>query len=59
MSELKLNEALAMMDLMAERLRFSNRHLGRFIEDAEGQLDLNVELVEEYERLTEKWSDEE
>ena len=56
--ELRLNEALAMMDVMAERLRFSMRFLIRLSEDVEGQRALNEALLDEYDRLTNKWSDQ-
>ena len=56
--ELRLNEALAMMDMMAERLRFSMRFLTRLSEDVEGQRALNEALLDEYDRLTNKWSDQ-
>jgi len=56
--EPRLNEALAMMDVMAERLRFSMRFLVRLSEDVEGQRALNEDLLEEYDRLTTKWADQ-
>ena len=58
-TEKRLNEALAMLDVMAERLKFSIRFLTRLQEDVEGQLSLNEDLLDEYERLTEKWKDDE
>ena len=54
----RLNEALAMMDVMAERLRFSMRFLTRLSEDVEGQRALNEALIDEYDRLTNKWADQ-
>ena len=56
--ELRLNEALALLDVMAERLRFSMRFLIRLSEDVEGQRALNEALLDEYDRLTNKWSDQ-
>jgi hypothetical protein len=53
----KLNEAQALLDVMAERLRFTIRFLIRLQEDVEGQLSLNEDLLDEYERLTEKWGE--
>ena len=58
MDDKRLNEALAMMDVMAERLRFSVRFLVRLSEDVEGQRALNEDLLEEYDRLTTKWADQ-
>ena len=58
MDDKRLNEALAMMDVMAERLRFSVRFLVRLSEDVEGQRALNEDLLEEYDRLTNKWADQ-
>ena len=55
----KLNEAQALLDVMAERLRFTIRFLTRLQEDVEGQRSLNEDLLDEYERLTEKWKDDE
>jgi len=55
MSETKLNEAQALLDVMAERLKFSIRFLIRLQEDVEGQLSLNEDLLDEYERLTAKY----
>ena len=55
----KLNEAQALLDVMAERLRFTIRFLTRLQEDVEGQLSLNEDLLDEYERLTEKWKEDE
>ena len=55
----KLNEVQALLDVMAERLRFTIRFLTRLNEDVEGQLSLNEDLLDEYERLTSKWSDDE
>jgi len=57
-TEKRLNEALAMLDVMAERLKFSIRFLIRLQEDVEGQLSLNEDLLDEYERLTAKYEDE-
>jgi hypothetical protein len=54
----KLNEAQALLDVMAERLRFTIRFLVRLQEDVEGQLSLNEDLLDEHERLTNKWEDE-
>jgi hypothetical protein len=53
----KLNEAQALLDVMAERLRFTIRFLIRLQEDVEGQLSLNEDLLDEYDRLTEKWGE--
>ena len=58
MSETKLNEAQALLDVMAERLRFSARFLVRLSDDVEGQQALNEALVDEYDRLTTKWADQ-
>jgi len=58
MSETKLNEAQALLDVMAERLRFSMRFLIRLSEDVEGQRALNEALMDEYDRLTTKWADQ-
>ena len=58
MQEKRLNEAFAMMDVMAERLRFSMRFLIRLSEDVEGQRALNEALMDEYDRLTTKWADQ-
>jgi hypothetical protein len=58
MDDKRFNEALAMMDVMAERLRFSVRFLVRLSEDVEGQRALNEDLLEEYDRLTNKWADQ-
>jgi hypothetical protein len=55
----KLNEAQALLDTMAERLKFTIRFLIRLQEDVEGQLSLNEDLLDEYERLTEKWGEDE
>jgi hypothetical protein len=54
----KLNETQALLDVMAERLRFTIRFLVRLQEDVEGQLSLNEDLIDEYERLTNKWEEE-
>ena len=54
----KLNEVQALLDVMAERLRFTIRFLTRLNEDVEGQLSLNEDLLDEYERLTNKWTEE-
>jgi hypothetical protein len=54
----KLNETQALLDVMAERLRFTIRFLVRLQEDVEGQLSLNEDLLDEHERLTNKWDDE-
>jgi hypothetical protein len=54
----KLNETKALLDVMAERLRFTIRFLVRLQEDVEGQLSLNEDLLDEHERLTNKWDDE-
>jgi hypothetical protein len=59
MSETKLNEAQALLDVLAERLRFTIRFLTRLQEDVEGQLSLNEDLLDEFTRLTEKWKDDE
>ena len=56
--ELRLNEALALLDVMAARLRFSMRFLIRLSEDVEGQRALNEDLLDEYDRLTNKWADQ-
>ena len=58
MDDKRLNEALAMMDVMAERLRFSMRFLIRLSEDVEGQRALNEALLDEYDRLTAKIEEE-
>ena len=58
MSETKLNEAQALLDVLAERLKFTIRFLTRLQEDIEGQLSLNEDLLDEYDRLTNKWADE-
>jgi len=58
MSETKLNEAQALLDVLSERLRFTIRFLTRLNEDVEGQLSLNEDLIDEYDRLTNKWADE-
>jgi len=58
MSETKLNEAQALLDVLAERTRFTIRFLTRLQEDVEGQLSLNEDLLDEYDRLTNKWADE-
>jgi len=58
MSETKLNEAQALLDVLAERTRFTIRFLARLQEDVEGQLSLNEDLLDEYDRLTNKWADE-
>ena len=55
----KLNEAQALLDVMAERLRFTIRFLTRLQEDVEGQLSISEDLLDEYGRLTEKWKDDE
>ena len=55
----KLNEAQALLDVLAERLRFTIRFLTRLQEDVEGQLSLNEDLLDEFTRLTEKWKDDE
>ena len=55
----KLNETQALLDVMAERLRFTIRFLTRLQEDVEGQLSLNEDLLDEFTRLTEKWKDDE
>ena len=57
--ENRLNETQALLDVMAERLKFTIRFLARLNEDVEGQLSLNEDLLDEYERLTEKWKDDE
>jgi hypothetical protein len=59
MSETKLNEAQALLDVLAERTRFTIRFLTRLQEDVEGQLSLNEDLLDEFTRLTEKWKDDE
>jgi hypothetical protein len=55
----KLNEAQALLDVMAERLKFTIGFLTRLQEDVEGQLSLNEDLLDEHERLTEKWKEDE
>jgi len=55
----KLNEAQALLDVLAERTRFTIRFLTRLQEDVEGQLSLNEDLLDEFTRLTEKWKDDE
>jgi len=59
MSETKLNEAQALLDVLSERTRFTIRFLTRLQEDVEGQLSLNEDLLDEFTRLTEKWKDDE
>jgi hypothetical protein len=56
--ELRLNEALAMMDMMAERLTFSTRFIIRLQEDAGTQQSLNEDLLEEYDRMVSLWADQ-
>lgn len=58
MNEKRANETLALLDVMAERLKFTIRFLTRLQEDVEGQLSLNEDLLDEYDRLTNKWADE-
>lgn len=57
--EKQLNEVRALLDVMAERLRFTIRFLTRLQEDVEGQLSLNEDLLDEYNRLTAKWGEDE
>ena len=58
MSETKLNEAQALLDVLSERLKFTIRFLTRLHEDVEGQLSLNEDLLDEFGRLTARWEDE-
>jgi len=57
--ENRLNETLALLDVLSERTRFTIRFLTRLQEDVEGQLSLNEDLLDEFTRLTEKWKDDE
>ena len=56
--EQRLNQALALLDVLATILSDSRRLLNRIAEDAVDQQERIGEALDEYERLAAKWADE-
>ena len=54
----RFNHALAMLDVISEVASGAKRMLRHFIDDAEFYEEKLKEAVEEYERLTRTWWDE-
>jgi len=56
--EQRFNEVTALADRMVELIHALSRHMTRQIEDLEDRREIADNILEEYDRLMAKWSDE-